>query len=314
MTVDARFNFLGNVLDVDGNLSLSLSGPSGSLALTYGGSVNIPFGGWTFEGGVTMAITPSGGSIAVSSRIDVPGLASNLSTSGSLDSSLRGSMTVSAGSLRLGPPGSPFSISGSFTLSRLGSPAVIALTASNVSLDWANVSAFTVNTFTIASDGRFDASVTGRTVGISQFSWTLPDFNLHVGPNATGVQLQLGSSSLSITGMSTLTIPGLNIDTTGNFSVTLAGTRLDMAALQLHGRLIFERQSGMFRLRVSGPNFFTPARFSIPGFATINVGDFTIASNGTFSVQASTTRLGPSALSIRNASIRVRKTGSRRAP
>ena len=310
MTVDARFNFLGYALDVDGNLSLSLSGPSGSLALTYGGSTNIPFGGWTLEGGVSMAISPTAGSIAVSSKIDIPGIASNLTTTGSLDSSLRGSMTVSAGSLLLGPPGSPFSISGSFTLSRLGSPAVIALTASGVSLNWAGVSAFSVDTFSIATDGHFDVQVTGKTVTVSQFAWTLPNFNLHVGANASGIQLQIGSSSLSITNIGTLTIPGVNIDTTGNFSVTLASTRLNMAALQLQGKLIFERQSGVFRLRVTGPNFWTPAKFTIPNFATLNVEDFTISSNGTFSVAATTTRLGPDALSIRNATIRVRKTGA----
>jgi hypothetical protein len=309
MTVDARFNFLGFVLDVDGNLSLSLSGPSGSLALTYGGSTNIPFGGWTLEGGVSMAISPTAGSIAVSSTIDIPGIASNLTTTGSLDSTLRGSMTVSAGSLLLGPPGSPFSLSGSFTLSRLGSPAVIALTASGVSLDWAGVSAFTVGTFSIGTDGHFDAQVTGKTVAVSQFSWTLPNFNLHVGANASGIQLQLGSSSLAIADIGTLTIPGVNIDTTDNFSMTLAATRLNMAALQLHGKLIFERQSGVFRLRVTGPNFYTPAKFSIPSLATLNVEDFTISSNGTFSVASTATRLGPDALSIRNAAIRVRKTG-----
>jgi hypothetical protein len=310
MTVDARFNFLGYVLDVDGNLSLSLSGPSGSLALTYGGSTNIPFGGWTLEGGVSMAISPTAGSIAVSSKIDIPGIATDLTTTGSLDSTLRGSMTVSAGSLLLGPLGSPFSISGSFSLSRLGSPAVISLTASNVSLDWAGVSAFTVNTFSIGSDGHFDVQVTGKTVTVSQFAWTLPNFNLHVGANASGIQLQLGTSSLSITNIGTLTIPGVNIDTTGNFSVTLASTRLNMAALQLQGKLIFERQSGVFRLRVTGPNFYTPAKFTVPNLATLNVEDFTISSNGTFSAAATTTRLGPDALSIRNASIRVRKTGT----
>jgi len=310
MAVDARFNFLGSALDVDGSLLLAAGGPSGSLALTLNGSANIPFGGWTFEGGVTMAVAPTAASIAVNSRIDIPGIANNLAVSGSLDTTLRGSLTVTAGSLRLGPPGSPFSISGTFTLSRTGSPAVIALTASGVTLTWTGVTTFSVNTFSIGSDGHFDASVSAKAVTVSQFSWSLPSFNLHVGAGGTGVQLQIGQSSLTITNLGTLTVPGVNIDTTANFSLTLAATHLDLSALDLDGRLIFERQSGVFRLRVTGLTASTLPHVAIPGLATLTVNAFTISSDGTFDVAATSTRIGPDALSIRNASIRVRKTGT----
>ncbi|MFN8104270.1 MAG: Calx-beta domain-containing protein [Acidimicrobiia bacterium] len=310
MTVDARFNFLGSSLDVDGALVLAAAGPTGSLALTLNGSPNIPFGGWRFEGGVTMAFTPTTAAIAVNSRVDVPGIADNLALSGSLDTTLRGSLTVSAGSLRLGPPGSALSISGTFTLSRLGSPAVISFTATDVTLAWAGVTSFSVNTFSIGTDGHFDASVTAKTVTVSQFSLALPSFNLHVGANGTGIQLQVGPSSLTITNLGTLTVPGVNIDTTGEFSLTLASTHLDLRALDLDGRLIFERQGGVFRLRVTGTTRFNKPTVAIPGLATLTVDAFTISSDGTFDVAASTTRIGPDALSIRNASIRVRKTGA----
>ncbi len=306
MTVDAKFSFLGSNLDVDGNLTLALAGPTGSLALTYSGSGNIPFSGWTLEGGVTIAVTPSAGNIAVSSRLDIPGLVNNATLTGSLDTSLRGSLSVGVGTITLGA----YSLTGTFTLSRSGSPAVVSLGASNANLAWSGVSTFTVNAFSIGTDGHFDASVQGKTLSISAFTLTLPSFNLHVGAGATGVKLVIGQSSLGISGIGTLTIPAFDVDTTGDFSKTLASTHLDLSALDLDGKLIFERQSGVFRLRVTGTTASNKATVSIPGLATVTVEDFTIASDSTFDVAITGSRLGPDALSIRGASLRLKKTGT----
>jgi hypothetical protein len=87
-------------------------------------------------------------------------------------------------------------------------------------------------------------------------------------------------------------------------------TPLDLGAVQVVGRLFFERQDRVFRLAVRGTSASNKARLTIPGLGDVSLNDFFIASNGTFAVNASVTRIGPDALSIRNALISVAKTGA----
>ena len=77
---------------------------------------------------------------------------------------------------------------------------------------------------------------------------------LRANAGAVNYHLEIGQSTLSIpyiaTGADELVIPALNVSLSDNFSIPLltSGTStIDLGALQLIGRVLFERQAGVFR-------------------------------------------------------------------
>lgn len=319
MAVNGQFDFVGTQVAVAGSLSLAAAGPSGSLALTVAstGSSTIGFGGWNLEGGLTLALTPTLARISVNTRVDVPGVANDLVVTGSLDTNLLGSLSVSVSSLRLGGSSSALSVSGAFSLSRTdppGSPPpVITFAASGAALQWTGFATIALPSFSIASNGAVSAAVPATTLTIGDFTLALGASTLEASASPLTARVRFGGATLSVRGLAegpgALSFPAFTLDTTGSFAVVLASGRLGLDALSVTGQLVLERAAGTLRLRVTGPAS-SPARVSVPGLGSASLNEFSIATNGTFSVSASTRRLGPTALHLRDASFTLRKTSS----
>jgi hypothetical protein len=318
MSVDGRLAFLGTSLAARGSLTLAVGGPTGSLGLSVAssGSSTIGFAGWNLEGGVTLSVTPSSARVAVSSRVDVPGVANDLSVSGSLDTALLGSLTVSASTLRLGGSTSAFAVSGSFTLARTatsgGSP-VVRFGATNPLLTWVGVTTIGLPTFSIASDGSASVAVPAASVAVGEFTGSFGASTLEVTASPLRARLRFGGATLAVRnlaqGSAALGFGAFDVDSTGDFAVAVSSGALGLDAFGVRGRLVFERVGGVLRLRVTGTPG-SPARVSVPGLGGLELNEFSIATNGTFAATASVRRFGPAALQLRDASFTLRKTSS----
>jgi len=208
----------------------------------------------------------------------------------------------------------------------------------NASLAWRDLVNFTVSNVSMDSYGRFDAATSNiyiflgpRSLAASNTTYNanylgiyLPSLNVHVNPTVGSYQLQLGSGRLYVPGLapgdvnnmagSGLALPSLNISTSqGDFERALVGTSLDIGVLKLNGKLVFAREGGIYKLAIRDRVIFGRAykpSLEIPNLATLNLNQFEINSDGTFTVASLDNRIGPDLLSIRGASISLEKTGS----
>jgi hypothetical protein len=298
-----------------GLLAVGGGGVTGNLTASVSAGVPLSVGGWSVTaafqlafGGTTATFTVQNGTVSV------PGVGSLSIANGSFFASDgTGSLTILTPSpLHLGGSSSAFTATGSFTLSRLGSPVVTTLGATNVSVAWTGVTSFNVPSFSFGTDGHLDVNAQAKTITIGSFSLALPAFNVHVGPNGTGAELELESSSLTVPGVQTFTIPPVNVAVNGLFNATLAAGSFSEGSLTIAGRLVFERvvpspgAAPVFRLSVLNLANGTVPKLTIPGLANLSLKEFSIASDSTFGVDVIANRIGPDALSIRNASVALK--------
>jgi hypothetical protein len=317
----ATLSFLGQTLTVatPQPLTLSGSGATGSMSLTVNGGAPFGFDGWSVGGTLTLAVTTTSASLSITNgSLTIPNLFTDLPVSGSLNSLGIGTLTVGSPNTIIHPGGanSPFTITGTYTLSRTGSPPVTTFSATNASFSWTGVTTLTVPTFSASSDGHFNVTINPLNLSLAAggMSFNMGTVSLIADVGGLNFRLHFGGATLSIpniaTGNSALSVPAFDVNTTGSFSVTLVAGQLDFGAVLITGRLIFQRQNGVFALSVANLSNGTAPKLVIGGFANLTLNTFIIAADGTFNVTATVTQFGPSALSIRNASVSVAKTGA----
>ena len=329
LSMTASMSFLGVNFDVSTPtpLAIATGGPSGTISLSVSDDARFSFDGWSVGGTLTLAVTRTSANFTVTSgTLSIPGLFTNLAVGGTFNSNGLGMLMVGAPGTVIQPGGSrsPFTISGTYNLlrSQSGTNApVTTFSATNASFTWTGVMTLTIPTFTASSNGQFSVRLNpinlnlGGTGGLS--------FNMGVvifQADALGLNLKLhfGSATLSIpnvaTGASALSIPAFDVNTTGDFSVALVSANaMNFGVIQITGQLLFQRQNGVFSLAIqdipNGLSSISP-RLTIPGLGTIILNTFTISADATFSVSATSTQIGPSALSIHNAAFTIAKTGA----
>jgi hypothetical protein len=322
----ASLTFLGQTLSVATPQPLAIGGTGlqGTLSLTVIGGGRFGFDGWSVGGTLTLEVSPNAASVRVSGgSLSVPGLFTNLAVAGTLNSAGLGSLTVGSPATLIRPGGaiSPFSITGTYTLARTqtgNAAAVTTFTATNASFTWAGVVTLTVTTFSVASNGTLAVGVAPVDLSLGGNGGLLFEMGavtLNAGAAGLNLRLHFGGASLSIpnvaTGAGALSVPAFDVDTTGDFAVTLASAnRLNFGALRITGKLVFQRVDGVFGLAVVRPTPFASPQLVIPGLANLNLNTFVVNADGTFNVSATTTQFGPDALSVRNATISVKKTGA----
>ena len=309
-----KLSFLGASLTLQqGTLTISPTAIDGALNV----SGNVSIDGFVLKGGVSLQFSGTGAAMQINSRIDVPGVVTNLAISGSLDSSFVGFATASIPSgTRLGGSTSAFTFGGSFKLNR-AADGTVTFAATNVSLAWSGVGNLTVPTFSISSGGAIDVDVSNKTFTVGTFTLSFGGLHLHADAGALAVKLHVGTTNLTLAGVTSTTggssrayaVPAFDVDTTGNFTRTLTTTDIDFLGFDLDATLVLARESGVFKFKVQALGS-APARVNVPGFGAIDLDNFVIATNGTFDVALHADRLGPDGLSVRNASIHLRKTGS----
>jgi hypothetical protein len=207
------------------------------------------------------------------------------------------------------------------------------------SVRWAGLS-LGLDNFSIDSEGNFDAVVRGTNLNLPlpptglnlptlggpppSMALRLPASTLHAIPSLGEFSLQFGASSLSTPGLPDLTIPAFAVNTTGNFGRQLTASQFDIGILRVSGPLFFERQNGVFQLAIRNNTGLCfagatcTASVGIPNQPfMVGLNDFVVRTDGTFArsdgtlaVSATTRRIGPDALYIRDANISLRKTGS----
>jgi hypothetical protein len=318
LSVTGRFTLFGTGLDVQGALALTnISGPriDGSLVLRTAGGGAITLRGWSVGGTLRLAFSGASASVAIDNgTIGVPGWGTvgvTASISVPVQNGAFFQLVLPAGGLRLGGPGSPFFATGTFRL--VFSDNTATLSATNPSASWRNgtttIASMGAQSIVIRSDGFVSASLTGFSATLTGgFSFSVPSLSLLVDPAGLNARLALGPGSLTIPGLPTLNTPGFTIGTTSTFSQTLVADELDLGIIALHGRLVFERQQNVFRLNFSTASGQAPF-LEIENLVDVPLPAFTIASNGTFSVDAAFPSLGPSGFRLVGAALHLEKDG-----
>jgi hypothetical protein len=323
LTVGGSLGFANNTLTVSGQLVVGTTATTGELGLSV---PTFAFYGWQLTGSFSLVVTPEAGSVSVTANVAVPGIGTSLAVSGDLDRFARGVLAMQAQSLPLplGGANSQLRASGTFQLSRTlqttstgGTTNVVRFGATGASLEWTGVRTFTVPDLVIASNGAIDTSVTAASVTAGVFTLTPPSVRLVAGSNGANARLEFGESQLAIASMATgsnqLTVPGFSIGVSGNFTRNLFDSTdvLGLDALQLEARFAFERVDGVFQFRIRERSNGGQPRLRIIDLTSgsVELDVFTIRSNGTFETTVRSNRIGPNALSIRNATMDLRKTG-----
>ncbi len=318
--ITAELVVLGQVAGVVGNLSVRPTGLGGTIALT----APDPFvlGGFALAGGFSMEFGSFGPRLAVASSLTIPGVAGTFGATGELEMTgahLLGSLDVVVKApFRVGGAASAFTISGNLMLERVlvtssppvGTRVVTRLGLSGGTLTWASVGSFSLPTVVISSDGALDVVADAQTLVVGQFTVGLPDLDLHVGPGGADTELRIGSATLGIAGIApSIALPSFAVATTGSFGVGLpALTELGIGGYGARpgGSFRFERVGGVFKLRSDGSG-----ALAVPGLpAVVALDSFEIGSNGTVAASISARRFGPTALSVRDATISFTRTAT----
>ncbi len=318
LTIDAQITLLGTTSNVDGSITVAPTNLTGSIAMDS----TSPYGlsGFQLNGGFSLVFDGTGAWLDVVSKLTVPGIVNEAVATGSLDwsngasGSLVGSMTIATPALTpLGGASSALRLGGSLTLARTieSGSTVTRLSVAGATVQWAGVDTFTLPDVTIASNGSFSATADADSFIVGTFTVGLPSIELFVGAGGAGTELRLGTASLSITGVTpVVTVPAFDVATDGDFGVGLPA----LTALGIGGYSIdvtgptfrFEREAGVFRLRLNGAGALDVAGLHSP----ITLDSFELATNGTVSAGISVRRIGPPALNIRNATIAFNRTAT----
>ncbi len=321
--VDATFGLWGANLDVDGSLTLAVSGVSGSLTLAMPGGMRL--GGFAVGGslGISFRIRGTTNTATVTltnGTVTVPGIGT-LNATASVSASGTGFIQVATpGGLRVGGATSPFFGVGSFRLSFAA--GVVTFSAAGAGLEYrdgaAVVFSATVPNFRIAPDGSLSVPTDGFTLGSpTGLRIVVPPASLTANANGALLRLNLPAATLTIPGLAdgaagrpTITTPALPINT-GQFRYVLFESRqIPLGLMRLNGRFVFERPAGgAFRLAVEG-NAKGAANIDLGEMGRIDFPAFFVQSNGNFDVTATTNRIGSTSplFEIRDASFRFRRT------
>ena len=229
LSVNGSATYLGNSVSVSGSLTMNAFGPSGTLTLTRSGSFGI--GGYTIDSGISlsMAVSTSSFSVAISGQIDIPGLsnATNRTISGELDSAGHGTLSISTPSSGISVAG--VSLKGTFELERDSSGTTLSVSSSSVG--WLGDS-YSGGSFSISTTGTFTAnfSVTldvylfgGAKVGSGTVSATLTKTS-STGSVSFSATIE---ANVSIFGVGSFTILDASVSSTGRFSWTFLGIGYD---------------------------------------------------------------------------------------
>lgn len=322
VSIDGQLQFAAAAglptMSVSGKLS---STGTGSLAI---GVNKINLGGFAVNGTLTLNVQPGMVEIGLANGlVSIPGLASNVKIAGQLSTLGLGTLTVDAsqGAFNLGD----FSISGAFALKRElpagATTPVTSFRATNASLNWNGVSAFTVPLLSADSQGNIDAQITGKEFALASgtplaLKVNIPSAMLYARPGQGIFQFQMAAGSLTVPLVSSpVTLPAININLNNDdFTKVLGTVNLGFSNLvTLQGKLTLRRTAGVFALDVDGTTASAPARLSVSGLAGIDLANFTVRADGTFDVDALVSRIGPAGtLAIVNADIHahLEKTGS----
>ncbi|MGB8859086.1 MAG: HYR domain-containing protein, partial [Ilumatobacteraceae bacterium] len=322
LSARGTFSLFGNSLEVvQASLTLSRIGTAndiaGSLVIRPPGGAALTLGGWGLNGtlrltfsGITSSISiengavtiPGWGSVGVTAQISVPAV------NGSFFE-----LVLPTGGLRLGGGTSPFFATGTFRLSFDNN--VATLSATNPGVKWkdgattlANITAPSV---TVSSNGSVSVSMnTFATPAVAGFSFTVPSLRLEIDAQGLNARLALGAGSATIPGFPTITTPAIDIGTASTFSKTLVADHFDLGFISLHGTLVFERQDGVFRLRFQNSSTGAKPFLRLTGLVDVPLPTFTVATNGTFVVDASFPTIGPDGFQIIGAAMHLEKTGA----
>jgi hypothetical protein len=118
----------------------------------------------------------------------------------------------------------------------------------------------------------------------------------------------VGATTLAIAGLAegddALALHGFTVDTGGGTTGASGARSLALGDLDLTGSFRVERSGSTWRLRISD------GAVAVPGLATVTLEEFWVVSSGSFAAEAIVDQLGPDALSIRDASISLRRTAA----
>jgi hypothetical protein len=117
----------------------------------------------------------------------------------------------------------------------------------------------------------------------------------------------VGAGSVTLPGLPTQSTPAFVLQTT-SFSINLVADVLDLGLIAFHGNLVFERVGGVFQLRLTNPTRASTPSLEIKNVVSIPLPSFTIASNGTFTVDGSVPNFGPAGLRLVGASLHIQKS------
>ncbi|MEZ5248307.1 MAG: HYR domain-containing protein [Ilumatobacteraceae bacterium] len=99
------------------------------------------------------------------------------------------------------------------------------------------------------------------------------------------------------------------IDTSLDFTKTLVAGSLSLGIAELQGKLVLVGSDGEFSIRIDPLSVTQPAHVRLGTF-DMDIETFTIESNGTFDVEFLVRQFGPDALSIRDLTLAMSKTGT----
>jgi hypothetical protein len=326
LTVSGSLNLLGSTLTIGSTVTVTrANGATGTLTLSTPPGRPLTLAGWAVGGTLSLTLSATAATAGIAGgTLTVPG-AGTFGITGSIATSGEGSfaVTLPVGGMRLGPSPSPFFATGTFRIAFAG--GVGTFTATNASLQMRNggttIATFPVPLFSVGTDGTLAVDTPSFTFegpdGVGGFSLVIPSVSLRSGAAMSSVRLELGAGTLTLPGLADgsagrprLTTPAFTFDSTLDVERVLAAGSLNLGTSTLTGRLVLVGADGVFSVRVEGLTAGQPARLELGALGGIDLDEFVIAANGTFSVSGSVAQLGPSALSIRNASFTMSKTGA----
>jgi hypothetical protein len=318
-----RYTLFGVGLEVvQADLTLSASGPSGSLVIRPVGGGTLSLGGWTIGGTLRLSFTGSSATIEIDNgTVTIPGWGGTVGMDGSISvppvNGASFTLALPSGGLRLGPTGSPFFGTGTYQLAFSGNVGTLSVT--NGGLQWRAgttvLASVTVPSLSISTNGAVSASLSSFSASAGGFSFTVPSLSFLLDPSGLNARLSLGTGSVTFPGIGTFSTPSFAIGTVSTFSVVLVDSELDLGLLDISGRLTFQREGGVFRLRLDDVRnsvgvIVRSPELDLAGLATIPLPTFFIASDGTFALDVGVPTIGPSGFQIVGASMSLSKSGT----
>jgi hypothetical protein len=321
LTVDGSLNLLGTTLKIGSTVTVSQTdGATGTMTLsTQGGPLTLA--GWAVGGTLSLTVTATSASVGISNgTLTIPG-AGTQTISGSISTRGEGSFSVvlPAGGLRLGPSPSPFFATGTFTILFAGGAGTFR--ATNAGLHVRNGATtlwnLTVPLFEVGSDGTLNVTTAAVTfTAPGGFSLGVPSASLRSSGAMAQVRLEVGAGSMTIPGLAdgtaghpTLQTPAFTLDPTLDMERTLVAASLSLGVAELRGTLVLALTDGVFSVRVDPLSATQPAIVRL-GNNDLQIESFVIAADGTFDVEVLVRQWGPDALSIRDLTLSMQKTGA----